>query len=67
MPGEDHLFESAFLASQPVPWRGLAGSVATHLVLVPLLAFGFQEAVRKPIRVRRSSAMPSPVTRVTTV
>jgi len=60
MPDEEHLFESAFLASPPVPWRGLAGSVATHLVLVPLLAFGFQEAVRKPVR--RPLAV-SPLTR----
>ncbi|MBI2689336.1 MAG: hypothetical protein HYX27_23775 [Acidobacteria bacterium] len=52
---EEGDFTPAMLAGTPVPWKGLAGSLAAHMVLVPVLAFGFSEAVRRPVLTRPSN------------
>jgi hypothetical protein len=53
---EEGLFETVFLESPGPPWKGLGGSVAVHLVIVPLLVLGLSQgtsprAVRRPILV----------------
>lgn len=43
-------FTPALLECFRVPWTGLGVSAVLHAILVPLLAIGFQEAVRLPGR-----------------
>ena len=43
-------FTPAILECFRVPWTGLGVSSVLHAILVPLLAIGFQEAVRRPVR-----------------